>query len=145
MVLAMTAMAGSALAMRPKTAARSGFLGHRAPLAAAPRIARATAAGRVVAIGGQEYPANWLNRDPLVFVLGFLGWTVPANIGVPAFGGNSLFGLFTASIGENLARFPLGPPLQDKFWLLLVTYHVGLFTTLLLGQIGVNGRKQGYW
>ena len=43
-------------------------------------------------------------------------WTVPANIGVPAFGGNSLFGLFTQSIGENLARFPQGPPLQDKFW-----------------------------
>ena len=43
-------------------------------------------------------------------------WTVPANIPVPAFGGSSLFGTFTQSIGENLARFPQGPPLQDKFW-----------------------------
>jgi photosystem I protein PsaO len=43
-------------------------------------------------------------------------WTVPANIGVPAFGGNSLFGLFTQSIGENLAKFPVGPGLTDKFW-----------------------------
>lgn len=57
-----------------------------------------------------------LNKDPLVFVLGFLGWTIPANIGVSAFGGNSLFGSFTQSIGENLARFPQGPPLTDKFW-----------------------------
>ena len=148
-------------------------------------------------------------------------WTVPANIGVPAFGGNSLFGLFTQSIGENLAKFPQGPGLTDKFWcaralasppaavlherlpdssacffsdvgscnlgctrlnmrslccqcrLLLITYHIGLFVTLLLGQVcpaaavascclqrlriilqggigcglqvGVNGRKQGYW
>ena len=45
-----------------------------------------------------------------------LRWTVPANIPVPAFGGSSLFGAFTQSIGENLARFPQGPPLQDKFW-----------------------------
>lgn len=29
--------------------------------------------------------------------------------------------------------------------LLFALYHVGLFTTLLLGQIGVNGRRQGYW
>ena len=29
--------------------------------------------------------------------------------------------------------------------LYFVTYHVGLFTTLLLGQIGFQGRKQGYW
>lgn len=29
--------------------------------------------------------------------------------------------------------------------LLLVTYHIGLFLTLLLGQVGVQGRKQGYW
>ena len=29
--------------------------------------------------------------------------------------------------------------------LLLLTYHIGLFVTLLLGQIGVQGRKQGYW
>ena len=57
-----------------------------------------------------------MNKDPLVFVLGFLGWTIPANIGVSAFGGNSLFGSFTQNIGENLARFPVGPPLTDKFW-----------------------------
>lgn len=39
-----------------------------------------------------------------MFVLGFLGWTVPSTIGVSAFGGSSLFGLFTSSIGENMVR-----------------------------------------
>ena len=28
------------------------------------------------------------------------------------------------SIGENLAHFPTGPALDDKFWLYLITYHV---------------------
>ena len=37
---------------------------------------------------------------------GFLGWFAPSNIGVPAFGGQSLFGAFTKSIGEQLAHFP---------------------------------------
>jgi hypothetical protein len=190
---------------------------------------------------------------------------VPSNIPVSGFAGKSLFGLFTASIGENMARnsrptharalacaeraraseaflsgglrapslspcpwrarsaltrafaplsalalaqahFPAGPALDDKFWcalsqthaprttspllrrctgctgclrrpartaslppaplphsshstpaslllspsvtqhrLYMITWHVGLFTTLLLGQIGVQGRKGGYW
>jgi len=49
------------------------------------------------------------------------------------------------SIGENLANFPAPPGVTDKFWLLFITWHVGLFTTLTLAQIGINGRKQGYW
>lgn len=64
---------------------------------------------------------------------------------MPALGGKSLFGLFTASIGENLAHFPVGPQMDDRFWLYFTIYHVGLFTTMLLGQIGVNGRREGYW
>ncbi len=43
-------------------------------------------------------------------------WTVPSNIGVSGFGGQSLFGLLTQSIGEELAHFPTGPALSDKFW-----------------------------
>jgi photosystem I subunit PsaO len=69
-------------------------------------------------------------------------WTIPSNIPVSAFGGKSLFGLLTASIGENLAHFPTGPSLDDPFWLYLLSWHIGLFVTLLLGQVGVNGRKQ---
>ncbi|CAK0782737.1 hypothetical protein CVIRNUC_005932 [Coccomyxa viridis] len=144
MALAMKASLGSAQSVH-QSCHRAGFLGSRAPLAVAVRASRIQNSRQMTVMAGQEYPSNWLNKDPLVLVLGFLGWTVPANIPVPAFGGSSLFGTFTQSIGENLARFPQGPPLQDKFWLLLVTYHVGLFTALLLGQIGVNGRKQGYW
>jgi len=94
---------------------------------------------------GQTFDRNWLKIDPLVFGAGFLGWTVPSSIPVSAFGGQSLFGLFNASIAENLARFPQGPALSDKFWLYLISWHVGLFVVLLLGQVGVQGRKQGYW
>ena len=43
-------------------------------------------------------------------------WTIPSNIPTSAFGGQSLFGLFTQSIGENLAKFPQGPALDDQFW-----------------------------
>ena len=35
-----------------------------------------------------------------------MGWFAPSNIGVPAFGGQSLFGAFTSSIGTELAHFP---------------------------------------
>lgn len=52
---------------------------------------------------------------------------------------------FTDTIGSNLANFPQGPALDDKFWLYLITWHIGLFSTMLLGQIGWQGRKQGYF
>lgn len=72
-------------------------------------------------------------------------WTVPSSIPVGAFDGNSLFGLLNASIATELANFPTGPSLDSPFWLYMITWHIGLFTTMLLGQVGVNGRKQGYW
>ena len=72
-------------------------------------------------------------------------WTVPSSIPVGAYGGKSLFGLLSAQIGTELAHFPTGPALDSPFWIYLLTWHIGLFTTLLLGQIGYNGRKQGYW
>lgn len=53
--------------------------------------------------------------------------------------------VFADSIGENLAKFPQPPGLEDKFWLYLITWHVGLFSVMLLGQIGWQGRKQGYF
>lgn len=43
-------------------------------------------------------------------------WTIPSNIPVSGFGGQSLFGLFTSSIAENLAKFPTGPSIDDPFW-----------------------------
>ena len=91
-------------------------------------------------------PYKWLNKDPLAFALGFLGWTVPASSPSPSFGEDgSLFGALTHSISRELANFPQGPALDSNFWILLITYHVGLFVALTLAQIGVQGRKQGYF
>lgn len=70
---------------------------------------------------------------------------MPSAIPVGSFGGTSLFGAFTAQIGTELAKFPTGPSLDSQFWLYMITWHVGLFATMLLGQVGVNGKKQGYW
>ncbi len=70
---------------------------------------------------------------------------MPSAIGVSGFNGDSLFGLLNSSIAEELAHFPVGPALGDKFWLYLLTWHVGLFTAMMLGQIGVQARKQGYF
>jgi photosystem I subunit PsaO len=53
--------------------------------------------------------------------------------------------MFMASIGDNLSHFPTGPTLSDPFWLYLTTWHVGLFVALTLAQIGLQGRKQGYF
>jgi len=124
-------------------ALRSAFTGSKARLAVRPAAARSAAVSKKVTT--MAFDGDWLKKDPLVFVLGFLGWTVPSAMGVSAFGGNSLFGLFMASIGENMARFPTGPALDDKFYLYLLTWHIGLFTTMILGQVGVQGKKQGYW
>eukprot|EP01026_Neomeris_dumetosa_P005193 TRINITY_DN1144_c0_g2_i4.p2 TRINITY_DN1144_c0_g2~~TRINITY_DN1144_c0_g2_i4.p2 ORF type:complete len:133 (-),score=14.22 TRINITY_DN1144_c0_g2_i4:234-632(-) len=99
----------------------------------------------LVVRAGETYPQNWLKVNPLVFVLGVVGWTVPSAIPVSGFGGNSLFGLLTSQIGTELAHFPTGPALDSPFWLYLVTWHVGLFLTMLLGQVGFQGRQQKYW
>ncbi|KAG1664610.1 hypothetical protein FOA52_004485 [Chlamydomonas sp. UWO 241] len=88
---------------------------------------------------------SWIKKDPLVLGASLAGWIIPSNIGVSGFGGQSLFGLFNASIAEELAHFPQGPALGDKFWLYLISWHVGLFVVMLLGQIGIQGRKQGYF
>jgi len=64
---------------------------------------------------------------------------------VSGFGGSSLFYELNQSIADQLAHFPTGPAGDDKFWILLITWHLGLFVSMTLGCIGVNGRKQGYW
>jgi len=81
----------------------------------------------------------------LVFVLGVVGWCVPSSTPVPAFGGSSLTASFFASIGEELAHFPTGPSIDSNFWLYMFLWHIGLFSCLALGQIGWQGRKQGYF
>jgi len=141
-------LAGSVLPVRATRAARtnkvqlsSSFVQKQARFQAV-RTVKASASKKVTTMAFDD---DWLKKDPLVFVLGFLGWTVPSTIGVSAFGGSSLFGLFTSSIGENMAKFPTGPALDDSFWLYMITWHIGLFSTMLLGQVGFQGKKQGYW
>merc|ERR1712070_804692 len=46
-----------------------------------------------------SFDSDWLKKDPLVFVLGFLGWTIPSALPISAYGDQSLFGLFMGSIG----------------------------------------------
>merc|ERR1712056_38893 len=70
------------------------------------------------------------------------GWTVPSALPSSGFGGDSLFSRFINSIGNELAHFPSGPSLDSDFWIYLILYHIGLFLCILLGQIGVQGRKQ---
>ena len=93
----------------------AGFCGPR--VAARPTTtlrASRTPVVKVAAASGYQ----WLNKNPLALVLGVVGWTLPASIGVPAFGGNSLFGAFTASISSELAHFPTGPALTDELYVL---------------------------
>jgi photosystem I subunit PsaO len=86
---------------------------------------------------------DWLRKDLSVVGFGLIGWLAPSSI--PVINGNSLTGLFLASIGPELAHFPTGPSLTSPFWLWLITWHLGLFIVLTLGQIGFKGRKDGYW
>jgi photosystem I subunit PsaO len=101
--------------------------------------------GRLQVLAAKPYPRDWIFSQPIVPVLAFFGWTIPCLIPSPAFGGKGLFNVFCERIADNLHNFPQGPALDDRFWLYFLVYHGGLFLTLLLGQIGVNGRKQGYF
>lgn len=93
----------------------------------------------------KTFDDDWLKADVTVHLLTLFGWAVPSGIAIKSYGDTSLLSAFSASIGENLANFPQGPGLEDKFWLYLLTWHIGLFSTMLLGQIGWQGRKQGYF
>merc|ERR1719387_279830 len=95
--------------------------------------------------GCLKFDSQWLKGDPMVLVLGFMGWTIPSTIPVSGFSGASLFSKFTDCIRYELAHFPTGPAASSDFWIYLALYHAGLFLCLLLGQIGVQGRKQGYF
>merc|ERR1712224_793543 len=95
--------------------------------------------------GVSQFDSNWLNADATVLVLGFFGWTILSAIPVSGFGGASLFSKFMGSIATELGHFPTGPSLDSDFWIYFLLYHFGLFTCMLLGQIGVQGRKQGYF
>jgi photosystem I protein PsaO len=52
---------------------------------------------------------------------------------------------FSKAIAKGLTQFPNPPPVTDELWLYMVLFHAPLFTIMLLGQIGVQGRKKGYF
>jgi photosystem I subunit PsaO len=100
----------------------------------------------VRASSSNTFDDDWLKAEVPVHLLTLFGWTIPSASPCPAFeNNNSLFFMLCQSVSENLSNFPTGPSLDDKFWLYLITWHIGLFTTMLLGQIGYQGRKQGYF
>merc|ERR1739848_188681 len=115
-----------------------GIPGHKLQCSVKHMQARATKTG-------SQFDSNWLKADPIVLALGFFGWTIPSAVPVSGFGGSSLFSKFMGSIGNEMAHFPTGPALDSDFWIYFSLYHVGLFLCLLLGQIGVQGRREGYF
>mmetsp|Transcript_11987 Transcript_11987/g.16259 ORF Transcript_11987/g.16259 Transcript_11987/m.16259 type:complete len:150 (+) Transcript_11987:104-553(+) len=142
-----TGLAGAVLPVRATRSAKrvvlsNAFTGKVARVGAV-RPVRATATKTVTSMA---FDSDWLKKDPLVFAMSFLGWTVPSSIPVSAYpGGGSLFGNLCSSIGDEMAHFPTGPALGDQFWYFLLTWHLGLFVVMLFGQIGVQGKKQGMW
>ncbi|KAK9793178.1 hypothetical protein WJX73_007691 [Symbiochloris irregularis] len=135
-----------------KSSCLAGFMGaHIAP--ALPQRRSALAPRRLAVVAAttpqnQDWLQGWLRKDPYVLVAAFAGWTIPTATPIP--GPNnpdqaSFFGNFLATIGDNLSHFPIGPKIDDPFWLYLVFYHAGLFLAITLGQIGWQGRKQGYF
>mgnify|MGYP003740400321 CR=1 FL=1 len=117
----------------------------RAILTAPFLLSRSDVRSRFNRSESKTFDDDWLKADVTVHLLTLFGWTVPSGIAIKSYGDTSLLAAFSASIGENLANFPQGPGLEDKFWLYLLTWHIGLFSTMLLGQIGWQGRKQGYF
>jgi len=73
------------------------------------------------------------------------GWTIPTVTPFAGLGYDSLFNKFHSAMLRELANFPTGPSLDSDFWLYMIVWHVGLFLTMTLGTIGVQGRKQGYF
>merc|ERR1712216_124024 len=42
---------------------------------------------------------------------------------------------------RQLGQLPQGPAANDKIWLYMLTWHMGLFACMMFGQIGVQARK----
>merc|ERR1712216_282867 len=140
---AISCISGVALPARI-SARRSGIQGKAVRMPRAVRGSVSVRAMKTVA-ESKTFDDDWLKADVTVHLLTLFGWSVPSGIAIKSYGDTSLLAAFSASIGENLANFPQGPGLEDKFWLYLLTWHIGLFSTMLLGQIGWQGRKQGYF
>lgn len=93
-----------------------------------------------------KFDDDWKKSSVAVHLASLFGWVIPSASPCPAFEDNaSLFAVFSERISANLANFPQGPAADDKIWLYMLTWHMGLFACMMFGQIGVQARKQGYF
>ena len=93
-----------------------------------------------------KFDDDWKQSSVAVHLASLFGWVIPSASPCPAFEDNaSLFAVFSERISANLANFPQGPAADDKIWLYMLTWHMGLFACMMFGQIGVQARKQGYF
>merc|ERR1712216_1063489 len=110
------------------------------------KTVKARAAVKVAASSDLKFDDDWKKSSVPVHLASLFGWVVPSASPCPAFENNaSLFQVFSDRIGPNLANFPQGPAADDKIWLYMLTWHMGLFACMMFGQIGVQARKQGYF
>lgn len=126
-------------------ARRSGLQGTNPAFCVSRRRTQVKCRATKIVAESKTFDDDWLKADTTVHLLTLFGWTIPSGVAIKAYGDTSLLAAFADAIGSNLASFPQGPALDDKFWLYLITWHIGLFSTMLLGQIGWQGRKQGYF
>ena len=110
------------------------------------KTVKARAAVKVAASSDLKFDDDWKKSSVPVHLASLFGWVIPSASPCPAFENNaSLFQVFSDRIGANLANFPQGPAADDKIWLYMLTWHMGLFACMMFGQIGVQARKQGYF
>merc|ERR1712216_306747 len=110
------------------------------------KTVKARAAVKVAASSDLKFDDDWKKSSVPVHLASLFGWVIPSASPCPAFPDNaSLFELFSERISANLANFPQGPAADDKIWLYMLTWHMGLFACMMFGQIGVQARKQGYF
>ena len=113
---------------------------------AARKAVKARASVKVAASADLKFDDDWKKSSVPVHLASLFGWVIPSASPCPAFPDNaSLFELFSERISANLANFPQGPAADDKIWLYMLTWHLGLFACMMFGQIGVQARKQGYF
>ena len=96
----------------------------------------ARASAQVFASSDLKFDDDWKKSSVPVHLASLFGWVIPSASPCPAFENNaSLFKVFSDRIADNLAHFPQGPAADDKIWLYMLTWHMGLFACMMLGQI----------
>ena len=97
---------------------------------------KARASAKVFASSDLKFDDDWKKSSVPVHLASLFGWGIPSASPGPAVENNaSLFKVFSDRIADNLAHFPQGPAADDKIWLYMLTWHMGLFACMMLGQI----------